>query len=417
MTSLSNKNQGLLVDTPNAEFVVPSSFKWIKPKYGPIGSRKEFRLPPVSSSYSTNSDKIVRFFFNNDGLIDFRRGYISFVVTINVTGGTYQRLSQGVWSIFNRVRLTSGPELEDIREYNLLHSLLFEMLHDDEVQDTIGPSVYGVSTQADRNAFGTEPKQYAMPLMAGLFLAGIVPLGALDERLQLEMYIDDPLRFVETDGTNPIVTLTNIYFHYEVMAMTDNYASQIKTMAVGSGMCFPFRAFTNYTQPVLSTQQDLVIPHKSSGIDNIIHVMRNSNVLTTTTINDKFINYVNPLVQQFQLRINNEYYPLEPVFVYQYDPQAYVSYLRWANMWRLGGVYVNAPTIDFYTFNTVRFMICNNLETHPNEGLINPLSTVQGSSNLYLRLQLGTGQPAVPTRIDSFVQHYRYIELKSKKLK
>jgi hypothetical protein len=416
MTALNNKYQGLEVSVPNAQYTVPASLKFATPKYGPFGSRKEFRLPPASSTYSTSSDRTIRFYFPDDGLVDFRRGYLSFNVTITKTGGTYARLAQGCWSMFDRLRLIAGAELEDIHEYNLMHSLLFEMLHDDEVQDTIGPSTYGYDTQANRNANGAVTTTYAMPLMAGLFLSGVVPMGALDDRLCLELYLDDPTTFVETDGTNPVVTLTGIYFHYEILAMSDDFAAAVKSTAVNSGLCYPFRTFTHYVTPVTSMQQDISIPHKSAGIDCIVNVMRNSTTLNTTTVNDKFLTYIPSNIQQFQLRINNEYYPLEPVFC-NGDPQPYVTYLRWANLWRLGGIYMNSPAIDFATFSSERFLIVNNLELYPNEGVVNPVATTGGASSLYLRLTLGTGQPAVPTQLDSFVQHYKYIELRGYKLK
>lgn len=399
-----------------ASFVVPTSLKWTRPKYGPRGTRKEFRLPAITSSYSTNSDKIVRFTFNNSGLVDFRRGFISFDLTLTTVGGTYRRLSQGVWSIFNRLVLKTGSTLEDIREYNLLHSLLFECTKSFDVQDVLGPDAYGYATQAVRNAKGLVTTNYSMPLICGFMLSGIVPLGVLQQVLQLELYIDEPTKFVETDGTNPVVTLTNIFFHYEVLSLGDEFTAAINSMTMGSGLCYPFRSFTYYTQPVITANSNLVIPHSSSGIESYIHVMRRSDTLNNTTVNDKFITWNKNDTFDAQLRFNNEYFPLEPVKYDGDELQGYITYLRWIDSWRLAGIYTKTiPTITAQAFNTNRFVIVNQVETHPDEGLVSDKSTTMAGNNVFLRLQLNAPPPN-PTNLETFVQWYNVIEFKDYKL-
>jgi hypothetical protein len=123
----------------NKVMVIPDSLRFQTPKKGPPATRKEFRLPPVSTQYTTNSDNIVRFFFNNDSILDFTRGGFAFDVTISAPGATYVRAAQGIWSIFNRVRLIcGGTELEDIREYGRLHSCLYETNREPDVGAVLG---------------------------------------------------------------------------------------------------------------------------------------------------------------------------------------------------------------------------------------------------------------------------------------
>jgi len=213
-----------------------------------------------------------------------------------------------------------------------------------------------------------------------------------------------------------VMTLTNIYFHYDVMTMTDQYAAAINAMATGEGICYPFRSFQVYQQPVLSAKSSLVIPHSSNGIEAFINVMVESDNQTVTTVNDKMLTYLNNQCQQFQLRINNEYFPLEPVFTLN-DPQGYVVYLRWADCWRLGGLTSRTTPLTTSTeYNTNRFYIINDVETYPNEGLINPMSTTSAGNNVYLILQLAAS-PGVPTDLYTYAQYFNYIELKHKVLK
>lgn len=402
----------------NPSFVVPPSLKWQKPKYGPRGKRKEFRLPSITGQYSTSSDKIVRFNFNNEGLIDFRRGFLSFDVNITTTGSTYQRLSQGAWSIFNRLVLKTGVTLEDIREYNLFHSMIFEATKSFDVQDVLGPDAYGYATQFARNAKGATTTNYTIPLLCGFMLSGIVPLGALQQVLQLELYMDEPQKFVETDGTLPVVTLTNIYIHYDVLEMGDEFTAAVNRMTTsGGGLCYPFRSFTYYTQPVISSRSDLVIPHSSDGIEAYISVLRQNNNLYDTTVNDKFLSWPKNSAVDSQLRFNNDFYPLEPILYVGDQLQGYVNYLKWVDSWKLAGVYNKVtPTITATDFNINRFLVVNQIETHPNEGLVSDKSTTMAGNNVFLRLNL-SAPPPVPTSCETFVQWYTAIEFKNFRLK
>lgn len=405
------------MDYKKSAFVIPNSLKWQRPKHGPRGNRKEFRLPSISGSYSTTTDKIVRFNFNNSGLIDFRRGYLSFDISVTTTGGTYKRISQGIWSIFNRLVLKTGRTLEDIREYNLFHSLLFEATKSYDVQDVLGPDAYGYATQAVRELKANNTTNYSMPVICGFMLSGIVPLGALQQVLQLEMYLDEPTKFVETDGTQPNVTLTNIFFHYEVLELGDEFTAAVKSMTTsGGGLCYPFRTFTYYTQPVITALSNLVVPHSSSGIETYVSILRRSDNMNTTTANDKFLTWNKMDAFDCQIRFNNDFFPLEPI---QYDGdqlQGYTNYLKWVDSWRLAGIYTKVtPTITAQAFNTNRFIIVNNLETYPNEGLVSDKNTTMAGNNVFLRLQLNQS-PAFPVSCETFVQWFNAIEFKDYKL-
>lgn len=395
--------------------VIPNALKFAVPKQGPPGTRKEFRLPPATSTYATNTDNIVRFFFNNDSIIDFSRGGLAFDLTISAPGSTYARLAQGVWSIFNRVRLTTGQELEDIREYNRLHSMIFETHREPQVGAVLG-SIYGYGTQAQRNVWGATPsKDYMMPLLCGLFLSGPLPMEIFTQRLQLELYLDDPRKFVETDSPGPItVTLTNIYMHYEVLYLDGPTRAGLLANAM-AGARYPYNCFVFYQQPLIAANQDLLIPHSSTGISTFIHMMVNADDAYDTTVNDKFLTWNYNGAIQHQLRINNEFFPLEPTQSGD-DPQSYREYLGWVKKWSFGGVYENPPTISFEDYNTDRFLVVNQLDAYPGEGLVNNVSTSEGGNNVFLRLWL-SAPPAVNTTLITFVQIARSIDLVGTKLK
>lgn len=408
MNATLRKDTGLLGATTS--LIVPESLRYVQPKCGPPGTRKEIRLPAVASSYSTGGDNIVRFFLSSDGLLDFRRGYLSFDFRINtgVGVGTYLRVSQGIWSIFNRLRLVcGGKELEDIREYNLYNSLMFEALQDTEISDVIGPSCYGYATQAQRNVFSSATKTYSCPILCGFFLTGVLPMAFLKQRLELQLYLEDVSRCIETDYPIGLITMTlsNVYFHTEELKLESSVARELEAL-VNSGVTYPYKKFTHYVQPILNTMNNLVIPHVGAGIETLIHVMRNGANLSNPIVNDKLLSYVPNNTTDFQLRINNELYPPEKTLTT--TPQAYVQYLRYINKWKLGGVYRNPPSISSDEYNTNRFIIVNQLETYPGESLVNNLSTESAGTNMYLVLNLAV-PPALNTQLDTFVQSYGVI--------
>jgi hypothetical protein len=399
----------------DAAFVIPESLKFVSPKKGPFGDRRLFRNNAVNSTYSSNGDKIVRFYFPNARICDFRRGSIAFTLSIsNLTNATYARVANGVWSIFNRVRLLTGIELEDIREYNFVHNFFWEVMRDPDAGDTSG-EVFGWGTQFERNSWGGTPKNYEMPILVGFFQTGVIPLSLFYEQLQLELYIEDPTRCIETDSTTtPVITISAPYFHYEVLELSATVETTIKTMARAKGVCYPFRTLTYYTNSITSTTNNLVIPHSSAAIDCFISLIRDYASLSNMTINDKFLNWGRYTVYQHQLKINNQYYPYEPVNSLDY-PASYNQFLRFIGKWRLGGVYGRPASISYDDYEVNRFVIVNSVETFPNEGLVNDMNTDSSGQVVFVMLWM-TNIPPPNTNLDTFVQHFRCIKFDEKKL-
>jgi hypothetical protein len=400
-----------------AQFIIPESLKFIQPKKGPCGERKLFRNNAVNSTYSTSGDKIVRFYFPNSKVVDFRRGAIAFNLSVtNLSPGTtYCRVANGVWSIFNRVRLTTGMELEDIREYNFIHSFIWNTMKDPTAGDQSG-EVFGWGTKFERNAWTfNNPKNYEMPLLIGFFQTGVVPLSLFQEQLQLELYLEDPTRCIETDSTTtPIITLSQIYFHYEVLQLPQGVESSIKMMARAAGVCYPFRTFTFYTTPVTSATSNLIIPHASTAIDTFISLFRNYGTLNNMTIDDKFYTWNRYNIYNHQLKLNNEFFPYEPV---QSDvhPQSYHEFLRWLGKWKLTGHYGRPASVDYDSYQNDKFVIIKAVDTFPGEGLVNDVSTDMSGSYVYMMIWMNTPPPA-NINMDTFVQHFRCIKFDDRKL-
>lgn len=393
----------------NSSLVIPSSMRYTTPKHGPPGKRQEIRLPALAPTYTTASDRIVRFHFNNDNLVDFRRGYLSFDLTVTGNTGTYCRVAQGIWSIFNRLKILSGgKEIEEIREYNLFSSLQFETYRDEDVADTIGPSCYGYATRLERNLFSTATKSYESPIFCGFFLSGIVPLKKFKNKLQLELFLEDPARCMETDSPTPItLSLTNVHFHYEILELSQMTETALADTLSSGGVTYPYKKFTYYVNPLTSSKSQIVIPHVSCGIEALMTIMRRNDIASNPTFNDKFLTFNRYNCTDFQFRINNVFFPPEPVKCS--TGQAYVTYLRHINKWKLGGIFRNAPNLSVDEFNNNFFVIVNSLETHPGEGLINGVTTEGTNTNMYLAVNLSAVPPA-NIHLETFVVSYATLD-------
>jgi len=393
-----------------APVVIPDALKLRVPRTAPAATRKEMKFPTESSVYSNVSNNIVRFNFQNTDIIDFSRGGIAFDLTLTAPGATYCRVSQGVWSIFERVRLVHGAEeLEDIRENNRLQSLLFEVMREPDVGAVLG-HCYGYGTQAQRNAWGATPaKDYMMPIICGLFLSGPIPTEVFKKKLILELYLANWQNCLETDAPGPVtITLTNCYFHYEVLQIPEPLRSTFVSNAMAGGS-YPYKSFAYYNQAMVpANQNDLAIPHSSANIDCFINFMINTNDISNPAVNDKFLTWNKNTCTEHTLRINNEFFPIEPAQA-QSDPQSYLMFLRWIDKWRIGGIFQNPPTISFDNYNADRFLIIYQMESFPREGLVNQLSTANSGNNTFLRVRF-TAAPVNQSLI-TFVQVSKTIDL------
>lgn len=399
-----------------AETVTPNALRFQRPKVGPPSVSKECRAPAVNSQYATNSDKTVRIRLRPDNLINLRRGCVKFTVTVsNLTNQTYCRLAQGIWSIWDWIKVWNGSELEYQQNYGLQHSMIFETFRQPEVGDVDGP-LYGYGTQAERNYWATQQMTYQCPLLLGLFLSSNFPAGLLQQQIELQLQLNDPTRFVETDSsTTPVITLTNIYLHYDVLYVDDGIWNSIKTVAASSGICMPYKSFNWYNVNVLSQNNTFNIPHVSGGIETLYFIVRDGSAYSSMTTNDKFLTWLNDNVYETQLQINNDWFPTESV---KYggatpgsDTQGYYELLKLQGTWMFQGNLTTPCTISPYEFNTNRFLIPYQMNPFPGEGLISPITTTQNATSMNLKFNM-SGVPPANRVMDIFVCYSKNIEFR-----
>lgn len=392
--------------------VVPNDLKFPTIKTGLPTHRDICKLDPLQPNAS-GQFPIIRFDLPNVYLGDFRRSQLEFTVDIAVTGGTYKRLAQGAWSVFNRLRIIKGVELEDIRDYNLYESFKLNSQTETDVVDIIGSALWGYGSQLQRNAWGATQTRYSIPLSCAFFRNSLIPLSFLQEKLTIELYLENATRCIETDGTAPTFTISNLKLYYDRVRPDTNYSQLITQQLKAGGLMFGGWTMETYTNVINigTTHTTITINHRSDSVAAFMTIMRRQVDLTTTTINDKMITWRKYGLQQFQLKMNGEFIPEEPIIVSGNATQAYSDYLKYLDKLSLDGVSSDPPRITGPAFNTDSFIIISDLRMHPGEKhIINPRGTAHATSTVYIDLQFDA--PVADTiQTDTFVVYYTLFQI------
>ncbi len=399
------------------ELSVPSDLRFTKSRYGAPLVREPVKVRVQNTSYVSNGNNEVILQFPNDGIYHFQRGYLTFDVAISVTGGTYRRLAQGVWSIWYRMKTLLGFELENMQEYGKIFSLLWDAINDDRQSSVLAREMMGIGTQTERNAWGTITKKYACPLLSGFFDRDPIPLNMYNSVAELRLTMGDPATFVETDGTQIVVTVTNFKFHCERISATSVFYNLVKTQILTSGLTINFATWQYYTQSVPTGTVGLFssfVNHKSASMSSIIQIWTPQNAVNNPLINDRFTTFP-CLTYQHQWKIFGKFFPEEPV-VYT-DPikiEPYFTYLNWlTNEWQLSGDLRGTPApISAQEFsNGDRFFAILDLNGYPDDlGVINAISTENSTVNLQYDAYI-TAPLVEPMRQDFFVKYQKQIYL------
>ncbi len=397
---------------------IPNAVKFKEVKQALACRRVPQKIRAANATYASNNNKQIQIKLPNNGLCDTRYGYLSFDCSISATGGTYRRLSYGAFSAFDRLSVKFGSvEVEDIRDYNRIQNLLWETEQIAEITSNFGSTTtiggMGFGTQAERNALGLLTTNYCIPLYSGVLNTELLPFQVIKSGMELNLYIGDPTTFVETDGTLPIVTITNVIFHVERLDLEPKYMAFINNYVASNGLRIGFHSMERYTNALnTGLQQSLTISNKSSSVSGLYNIFVDSTTLNSTTTNDKFITWEPNNLVEYSTNINGTIFPEEPIDCVSNGAwEAYQIYLRYCSKWQLNGMIRSQPALPFETFRTSRFLFIIDLEPYPEEeGLINPFTTLGNNSTSILKLVFSSAVPA-GLQCDTWVKVFKQISI------
>lgn len=398
--------------------VVPESLKFQPSKRGLSARRVPVKIRSENQTYASNNNKLVRFMLPNNAIYDTRAGYLTFTLTLTTTGGTYKRIHSGIFSIFQRLRiLAASTEIEDLRDYNRIYAALWEMVNPIEVTSNIGVTTLGFGSQAQRNALGAAVNtDYACPLFSGVLNTELLPFDNINAGVVLELYLDDAVNVVETDGTVPVITISNPVLHLERLDLEPSYRASLAAYVSSNGLKIGFRTWDRFINSLTTgSQQNLTINTRNASMNGILNFLINSSQLQNTLINDKFITWTptptgGGTLQQTVLQINGTIFPDEPIdCVGTSRYECYQMYCRWVMKWKMNGFLAIAPPINSVAYQSSRFVQIDDLEAYPEEGdLVNPFTTLSNNNTLIKKLQFSA---AIPNgwQLDSWVEYFKEI--------
>lgn len=404
------------------EVIVPSDLLIKRSKIGAPLIREPVKIRSDAISYASNGNNEIIIRCSNDGYYDFGRGYVTFDVALSATGSTYVRLAQGAWSIIYRLKTLLGFELENIQDYNRIYSLLWKSLNDARQSENLGLGLMGLGTASARNALGATTAHYAIPILSGFFSNEVLPLSNFISIPELRLTLADASTCVETDGTSPIITVSNVQFHCERINASSAYVGLMQGKILSEGITLGFPTWQIYSQSVASGSQNiqsLIINHKSASLSSIVQIWVPQQTINTTTVSDKFVTY-SKLTNKHQWKVNGKFYPEEPLtYSDTYAAEAYFTYLNWlTDEWQLDGELRSTPApigVTEFALGT-SFLTILDINGYPEDkNVINPIGTENSTVQLQFDAYL-TNALAVPYLSVFMVKYYKQIYINPKGL-
>lgn len=361
-------------------------------------SRNEVRLLPKNAqSYSTTNTEII-FDFPTKNPIDLRGGFIQALLQFIKTGGTYIRMHQGSHSWINKARIEFGNYYDEMLNYNKIYAFLWNYSVEAAVQSTIGYDLLGFGTQADRNGWGADPNgtNYVVPFFHGLFRQSIFPVHALAGRglvqePRITLYVEQPNSFIETDGASPGMNILSIRWHYhEIRSCGGRYEAELMRIVNSGAYRVGFQNFYLYNSLVpTASPSDIMVNYKEFAINSFVCWFSDANTTSNTLVNDKFITW--PKIQsntaqpvQYQIQLNTDWLPIEPIDTTGDAFRAYVAYLNLLGLWRMDARNMkHGAPISLTSYNTNQFIMVFDCRTNARDWLSDeePFNNVNTANN------------------------------------
>ncbi len=396
----------------NFPVVIPDNVKFHQAKVALQAKRTVIKIRAENQTYSSANNQQIRIKFPNNALYDTRYGYFTCNLTVTATGGTYVRLANGAFSAFDRLHNIFGSsEIEDIRNYNELQNIVWNATVLPDVTGSIGVPNMGFGTQLQRNGYAAG-HNFVIPLYSGVLNTELLPVHNVNAGLIIELFLANAVNCVETDGTNPVVVADNIIFYVERMDMDSAYTAFIKNWVATYGLQIGFVSWERYVNSLnTGTQQNITINNRASSVDGFYNIFVNSAQIANTTINDKFVNWTNPGLIQYNMLINGSIYPDEPIDTLTNNAaQAYCIYLRWLNKQRLDGAIDLQVPIPAQFFNVNQFLFIMDMNPYPGQNLIVPFSTLGNNATIILNLTFAA-PIAANLQLNTWVRYYKQIAI------
>ena len=284
---------------------------------------------------------VMKFLFPAE-CIDFSNHSLQFAVTINKTGGTYARLASNCSSVFSRAKLLIGSlVIFDTQKFNLLDN--YNSLFKNTNWFTgLGKLFRGTGDATYRDSQTNDGQKYLLNLGCVIELLNVVlPLHRIKNALTLELTIENAKNCVETDGTDPTISISGAEFHFDTLSLDQRFENELTSMIANGGLCIPYRIYENFESSIepSATSKSVQLPFRYQALQGVINIVRVTENIGNPAVNDQMTNYFgyanfsnSVLKINTQLmpndKINNSLEPLElnlQLFRKKYNEDIYIA--------------------------------------------------------------------------------------------
>lgn len=297
---------------PNAKLaqaldsVIPPPMEFNTVKMGPAGERQTISVHSEGSNTYGQNNNIIRFKPASSKFLDFRRATLAFKCSAT-SDGTYVRFVNGIWNLFERERVFwNGKLIYDNHEKNMYRSMNFAMSRDRTVDAAFG-EIWGLGDNSERESW-VAGKNYQIPLNITVLEQEELPAWKFRE-LKIELTLASPNKVLETDGTTFTFTVEDPHLILDEV----EYEPSWHNIVDSQDLFWAHPTYECYTFSNTSSNFQANIPHKSQGIERVFCVIKHTDHLTDTTVNNRYYTFSHDDCKEYQFKIGNSFFPREPV--------------------------------------------------------------------------------------------------------
>jgi hypothetical protein len=349
----------------SADLQIPDVAIYNMPAYAANKIKRCPRIFPKNGGQPYKARDTILFELPAQGYLNPQGTTISFDVYLGTynqvdavnNGSYYTRLSQYVGSIFKRLRIKYGASyLENIEEAGYLFRQ-FAVIDDFSDSSASADNVSGIfGAQNLGTTFGRDwlldshgvwksganvpiffpceyttagrkyaVRRYQIHLKLGLLQqTKLIPLAFMASQLAIELELADDREVImsspsTTNNANtitgtPTYFIDNVTLHPELLEFDARFDDLFfKKGILAGGVPLQFSTWNTYVYPVTSNNMTITIPEKARSLKNIFVFMKAQVPDFTTDYGASFGDFNTGIIDSYQYRIGNMYYPASPV--------------------------------------------------------------------------------------------------------
>jgi len=380
--------------------------------------RQGVRQKSDVQTYTENSKIIINI---PAGWVDFRDAFLQFYAIVTPGGAaTYSSFSYPIHTMFERVRVYLGSKLlEDIDNY----AVLAAMFHMAKPAGSNLDLSKGNQDDVARNVESIAGRSYSIRLDIES-LEKIYPLHKISVPMRFELTVNSNDQFLETDDPASSFAVSQVYFHYHILQVSDAYDSAVQSKIDSGQYVIPMRSYHNYDNTNLTgASYNQELPFRYMSMNRILIGQRFTAEILNQTLRNKYFNrWKQNGIDTLSIRINNTTYPSDKYDLSQ-DPNKYQLFKAFCDTMNeryhcnfrfddiIAAFQWGSTTPGAQKF-FIAFDIRNNNADMLGETTLwgNGINTSNSGSTTILQLQL-TGAPAQQTTVESFCQFEVFLKI------